>query len=78
MGIYNILWTYNIKDTHANKDDSCMGILEGVLFEIFSTKNRLKVYTLGQLIFGCDIILLVKYKAYWLFMCHQNQEQTYK
>ena len=40
-----------------------MGILSYAVLTIFFTLNRLKDYTPGQLIFGLDMIILIKYNA---------------
>ena len=60
----NLLWAYNIKDTYVDKDDPWSGILAPAIIEIISTKNRLKGYTLVQLVFGNYFILPFKYKLY--------------
>ena len=44
----------------------------------FSTANRLKVYTSGQLIFGRDMILPMKNKTDWELIGHHNQAQINK
>ena len=45
---------------------------------ILSTTNRLKGYSPGQLLFGCDINIPIKYMAYWKLIRHQNQTQINK
>ena len=35
----------------------------------------MKFYSLGQLVFGRDIILLIKHKVDWELTCHKNQTQ---
>ena len=57
--------TCNIKQTYVDEDDLWLGILAAELLEIRSTSNRLKVYSLGQLVFGDDMILLIKHKVDW-------------
>ena len=42
-----------------------MGILASAEFEIHSTANGLKLYTPGQLLFGSDMILQIKYYVHW-------------
>ena len=49
--------TYNIKETYVDKDDPWSGILATTMFVIFSTENRLKVYSTYQLVFGNDMII---------------------
>ena len=42
-------------------------------FAIRSTNNRQKGYSPGQLIFGCDIILLIKNRADWELIRRRKQ-----
>ena len=46
-------------------DDPWTVILAAADFTINSTKNRLKGYNPGQLVFGRDIILPITHKADW-------------
>ena len=55
-----------------------MGILAASAFENFSTTNRLKGYSTGQLVFGNDIILTIKYKVDWEFIRKKNKTQINK
>ena len=55
-----------------------MGILAASAFVIFSTISRQKGYSLGKLIFGCDMILLINYRVNWELMCQQKQTQINK
>ena len=73
--IGNLVWENNIKDTHLYEDGPFWSILEASASAIFSAENRLKVYTPGKLIFGCDTILLIKYMADWEIICHRKQLQ---
>ena len=57
--------TFNIIETYVDKDDSWSGILASASFAISSTKNMQKGYSLVQLIFGCDVIILIKHRADW-------------
>ena len=59
------VWRYNIKYTYLYNYDPWLGILAAAEFIIHSTANRLKGYTPGQLIFGCDMILQIKHEVYW-------------
>ena len=52
--------------------------LAAAKFAILSTTDRKKVYSPGQLIFGRDMILLMKHKANWKLICQQNQTQINK
>ena len=53
----------NIKYTYFDEDDLWSGILAAAALEVRSKSNKLKVYSLGRLVFGRDIILLIKYKV---------------
>ena len=63
----------NIKQTYFDKDDPWLGILSAAAFEIHSTRNGLKSYSLGQLLFGRDMILLIKNTEDWELISQQNQ-----
>ena len=41
--------------------------------KFYQQKNGLKGYSLGQLLFGYDIILLIKYKVDWELIRQINQ-----
>ena len=53
---------YIIQEVYKDKDDPWMGILAAAAFNFFSFQNRLKIYTLGQLIFGRDTIIQIQIK----------------
>ena len=55
-----------------------MGILAEAAFVIFSTENRLKYYSRGQLVFGRDMIIVIKHKVYWELNRQQKQIQINK
>ena len=76
--IGNIVWTYNIKETHIHEDDPWMGILVVTAFEICSTVNILKGYSPVQLVFCRDAILLIKHKMDWELICQLKQAQINK
>ena len=57
--------TFNIIETYVDKDDSWSGILASASFAISSTKNKLKAYSLGNFIFGRDMIIPIKYEVGW-------------
>ena len=57
--------TSNIIETYVDKDYPWLGILATAAFSIPSTKNSLKGYSLGQLVFFCNMILPIKYKVDW-------------
>ena len=56
---------YNINQTYVDENDPLTVILSTAEFLIRSTTNRLKGYSLDQLIFGRDMILLIKNKVDW-------------
>ena len=64
--------TFNIKETYVDEDDPWSGILAAA-FTICQTTNRLKGYRFRQLVFGCDIILLIKHEVGWELIRQQNQ-----
>ena len=59
--LVNLVQTYNINRTYVDEDDQISVILTAAAFSILSTENRLKYYSPGQLLFGRDIIILIKY-----------------
>ena len=68
----NLVHTNNIKETYVNKDDPWLNILSAAAFTVRSTANRLKVYSTVQLIFGPDMISLIKCTANW-GLIHQRK-----
>ena len=65
--------TFNIKETYVDNDDPWSGILAAVAFTIRQTTNRLKGYRSRQLVFGCDMILLIKHEMDWELIRQRNQ-----
>ena len=75
--MYNVVWqrihqvlkiivrTFNISQTYVDKYDPWTVILAAALFAILSTTTRKKCYSLAQLAFGCDMIILIKDKVDW-------------
>ena len=57
--------TYNITQTYVDEDEPWSVILAVEVFAIHLTTNGPKVYSLGQLLFCGDMILLIKYTADW-------------
>ena len=57
--------TCNINQNYVEKYYTWSGILAASLFVIRSKTNRLKGYSPGQLIFGCDMIILIKDTVDW-------------
>ena len=50
-----------------------MLILAATAFAVSSIVHKPKVSTPGQLVFGQDIILLIKHKVNWKLILHRNQ-----
>ena len=67
--------TFNIQQTYVDKNDPWTGILDEADFTIRSTTNKKKGYSPGQLIFGRDMILLIKYTVDWKFIRKIKQTQ---
>ena len=64
--IWNLVRTFNIStQTYIEKKDPWTVILVATEFSIHSTTNSQKGYSLGQFIFGRDMILAIKYKVDW-------------
>ena len=74
----NCVCTWNIKNTYVDGYEPWLGILAAEVFSIFSTANRLKCYTPGQMIFGRAMILPIRHKAYWKLIYQQQQAQMNK
>ena len=74
----NLVQTFNISQTYVDKDDLWPGILASAEFVIHSTTNWQNVYPLGQLIFGHDMILLIKHTVDWELIRQQKQTQINK
>ena len=59
----NLVWNFNIYQTYVDKNDPWVRILDAAAFAIHSTTNGQKVYSPSQLVFGRDIILLIKHNV---------------
>ena len=59
----NLVQNFNIQQTYVAEFDPWTVILAAAEFSIFSTTNRQKSYSSGQLMFGRDMILLIKHRA---------------
>ena len=70
--------TCNITQIYVYKDDPLLGISSASAFIILSTKDGLKCYSPGQLVFGRDIILLIKYMVDWELIRQGKQTQINK
>ena len=65
----------NIQHTYVDKNDPWVGILASAVFEILSTTKRQKCYSTGQLIFGRDVILLIKHRVDCKLIRQQNRRK---
>ena len=70
--------TFNITQTYVVKEEPWLGILDAAEFVIISTKNGLKGYIPGQLLFGRNMILPIKHKVDWKLIRQKNQTQINK
>ena len=70
--------TCNITHHCVDEDDPWLGILYAAAFVILSTTNNLKVYSPGQLIFGRDMIILIKHTADWELIRQRKQAEIIK
>ena len=61
----NLVRTRNITQNYVDENDPSLGILATAAFAIITTTNRLKCYSLVQLIFGCNMILPIKHRVDW-------------
>ena len=61
-----------------DEDDPLLVVLAASELSIQSTVNRLKCYTMGQLIFIRDVIRSIRHKAYWVLIHQQKQTQVNK
>ena len=52
-----------------------LGILATTEFSVCYATKRLKGYTMGQIIFGCDMIVMIKHDADWELIHEKNQKQ---
>ena len=52
--------TFNITETYVDKDDPWSGFLDAAAFIISSITNGFKGYSPGQLLFGHDMIIMIK------------------
>ena len=63
--LVNLVHTLNITETYFDVYYPWSCILAAASFSIHSKTNGLKGYSPGQLLFGRDIILLIKDKVDW-------------
>ena len=65
-----LVQTFNIyTQTYVDIDDLWTGILSAAAFTIFSTTNRQKCYSPGQLVFVRNMILIIKHMVDWELIC---------
>ena len=69
---------FNISQTYVDKYNPWLDILAAAAFAIISTTNRKKCYSLGQLIFGRDMVLPIENTVDWGLIRHQNKIQISK
>ena len=66
------------KDSYIDQDDTWLVILASTSFKIFSTINRSKVYSAGQLVFGHYTILPIKHTEGWLLISQKIRRNIRK
>ena len=71
----NLVRNFNISQTYIDKNDPWTGILAAAAFVICSTINGIKGYSTSQLVFGHDMILLIKHEVDWEFILQKNKAQ---
>ena len=59
--LVNLVWTCNITQHYVDKDFPWTGILAAAAFEIHLTIDSLNRYSTETLIFGQDMIILIKH-----------------
>ena len=63
--LVNQVCTFNVQQTYNDKNDPLTGNLAAAAFTIHLTTSSQKGYSPGQLIFGRDMILLIKHRVDW-------------
>ena len=71
----NLVRNFKIQQTYVDKNDPWRGILAAAAFAILSTTRRQQGYSPGQLIFGRDTILPIKYTVDWELIFQRKQIQ---
>ena len=74
----NLVRAFNIKETYVDKNDPWLGILAAEALATYSTTNKLKAYSLFQLVFFRDMILLIKHKLNWELIRQQRRRKLIK
>ena len=72
--IANMIHTFELEDNYLDKDDPWSGILSATAFAIHSTYHTTLNATLGQLVFGRDMIFNIKHIADWEAIRQQKQK----
>ena len=70
--------TCNNTQTYVEEDDPWLVNFAAAAFSIISTTNNPKGYSLGQLLFGCDIIIPIKHRVDWELIRQKKQTQINK
>ena len=70
--------TCRITRTYFDKDEQWSGMFSAAAFTVRSTTNRLKGHSLGQLVFGRDMIIWRKHKLDWELIRQQKQKEINK
>ena len=73
--IVNLVRTFNIQQTYVEKHYPWTIILAAAEFSVFSSTSRPKGCSLGQLIFGRDMILPIKHRVDWELIRQLKQTQ---
>ena len=71
----NLVRTYNLQESYVDDTDPFMGILNTAAFAVQSTYHRKKDKSLGQLVFGRDMILPINHVANWRYIRKHKQKQ---
>ena len=69
----NIVRTYNIQEKYIDDAELWIGILVAATFTVHPTYHRIKDKSLGQLVFGLKMILMIKYVVNWRYT-HQGKQ----
>ena len=66
---------FNLNDTYVYDADPWMRTLAAAAFVVRATYHRTKQKSLGQLVFGQDMILPINHLANWILICQRKQAQ---
>ena len=76
--VKNVVHISNINQLYVEEDEPWFGIVAAEVFEIRTTSNGIKGYSLGQLILFRDMILPIKHIVNWELIRQQNQTEINK